>query len=159
VLLLAKLTPLFSPHLEWLGNPALAFLTGVGAAVAVGGAVSGTISTQAWATINAFDPQVITEALRKSPFSSFLVLLNLAILLVGIFSVIVSFQYGTGDRYSNRPNGSDWLGKVGKIGRIFIAMVMGALFAGVLMACMSALVERYQAVVSFLHGLYRLVIR
>ena len=50
-LLLAKL----SPRSARLGNPAMAFLVGTGAAVAIGGAVFGTIFPQTLASINLFD--------------------------------------------------------------------------------------------------------
>jgi hypothetical protein len=48
VLLLMKLTPRTST----LGNPSIAFLVGVSAAVAVGGAVMGTILPQTQASVN-----------------------------------------------------------------------------------------------------------
>ena len=51
VLLLMKL----SPRTARLGNVTIAFLVGVGAAVAVGGAVMGTLIPQTRAAINVFD--------------------------------------------------------------------------------------------------------
>ncbi|MDP2995015.1 MAG: hypothetical protein Q8N46_07850, partial [Anaerolineales bacterium] len=51
LLLLFKL----SPRTSRLGTPSMAFLVGVGAAVAVGGAVMGTLFPQARASMNALD--------------------------------------------------------------------------------------------------------
>ena len=49
LLLLFKL----SPRTAHLGNPSMAFLVGVGAAVAIGGAVMGTLFPQTRASMNA----------------------------------------------------------------------------------------------------------
>ncbi|HEY9088753.1 MAG TPA: hypothetical protein VIO36_11340, partial [Anaerolineaceae bacterium] len=43
------------PNLSRLGNLSMAYLVGAGAAVAIGGAVLGTLITQARASINLFD--------------------------------------------------------------------------------------------------------
>jgi len=51
VLLLMKL----SPRTAWLGTPSVAFLVGVGAAVAVGGAVMGTLIPQTQASYTVFN--------------------------------------------------------------------------------------------------------
>src|SRR6185503_13575549 len=51
VTLLAKL----SPRISWIGNFAMAVLVGVGAAVAIGGALLGTVMPQLGAAINTFD--------------------------------------------------------------------------------------------------------
>src|SRR6266545_5863823 len=51
VTLLAKL----SPRISWIGNFAMAVLVGVGAAVAIGGALLGTLMPQLGAAINTFD--------------------------------------------------------------------------------------------------------
>ena len=51
VTLLAKL----SPRISWIGNFAMAVLVGVGAAVAIGGALLGTLMPQLSAAIDTFD--------------------------------------------------------------------------------------------------------
>jgi hypothetical protein len=57
ILLLAKV----SPRLSRWGNVSMAYLVGVGAAVAIGGALMGTLFPQVRATINLFDLQAAQE--------------------------------------------------------------------------------------------------
>jgi len=54
LLLLLKL----SPRTARLGIPSMAFLVGVGAAVAIGGAIMGTLFPQTWASMQAFNLSV-----------------------------------------------------------------------------------------------------
>lgn len=54
------------PGLRRFGNPVVAYLVGVGAATAIGGAVLGTIFPQIGASASLFDLQTISPAVRIS---------------------------------------------------------------------------------------------
>jgi hypothetical protein len=129
LLLFAKL----SPRSARLGNPAMAFLVGTGAAVAIGGAVLGTIFPQTLATINLFDTSAGGSLVER--------LLESSIFLVGTISTLVYFHFGaratvTGPQRSRLVNGMGWVGK------FFIATTFGVLFAGAYAAAITALIER-----------------
>jgi hypothetical protein len=135
VLMLTKI----SPRLSRLGNPAVAYLVGIGAATAIGGAVVGTLFPQTSASINVF-------AGNQNLFNAFLI-------LVGTLTTLLYFQFGiwrkaSDEQVSQRPM---WLEIVGGIGQVFIAITFGALFTGVYLAAITALIER----VSFIWDLVK----
>ena len=131
-------------------NVSLAFLVGVGAAAAVGGAVLGTLLPQTWATVDlpswreASDPWVRGE-----------LVLSGAILLLGTVSTLAYFHFGTQGQYKGTPRRNKALRLLGWLGQIFIATAFGVLFAGVFMAALTALVERVNFLWQFLEALWR----
>jgi hypothetical protein len=78
-----------SPRLARWGTPVLAFLTGVGAATVVAGAVRGTIFPQVGASVNLLDTQ-------STPELSSLVgwFINGLVVLVGTVTTLIYFQLG-----------------------------------------------------------------
>jgi hypothetical protein len=141
ILMLAKL----SPRSARLGNPALALLVGTGAAVAVIGAVMGTIFPQSRSTINLFDPHSNGNLVER--------LLEASIFLVGTISTLVYFHFGTkatpsGNQRNRLVNGLSWVGK------IFIAITFGVLFAGAYAAALTALIERLFSLWTFISSFF-----
>jgi hypothetical protein len=142
VLLLMKL----SSRTAWLGTPSVAFLVGVGAAVAVGGAVMGTLIPQTQASFNVFNPTSSGETwLARLAYG--------AIMLVGTITTLVYFHFGA----KSTPGGPQrsklviWLGW---IGQVFIAITLGVLFAGVFAAALTAMIERLNSILFFLSTLF-----
>jgi hypothetical protein len=125
VLMLTKI----SPSLNKLGNPAIAYLVGVGAAAAIGGAVVGTIFPQASRTINIFTDNNIFNALW---------------IIIGTLSTLLYFQFGIRRKNSEEeePQRPIWLETIAQIGQFFIAVTFGALFSGVYLAALVALIDR-----------------
>jgi hypothetical protein len=138
VLLLMKL----SPRTAWLGTPSVAFLVGVGAAVAVGGAVVGTLLPQTQASFNVFNPTSATESWLARLFFG-------AIMLVGTITTLVYFHFGA-KATAGGPQRSKLVVWLGWIGQVFIAITLGVLFAGVFAASMTALIERLNSIWYFL---------
>ncbi|MGD0876900.1 MAG: hypothetical protein ABSA01_01985 [Anaerolineales bacterium] len=138
VLLLFKLTS----RMAWLGTPSLAFLVGVGAAVAVGGAVMGTIIPQTQASFNVFNLTSVGETWLER-------LLFGAITLVGTITTLVYFHFGARSTVGGPQRGKlvEWLSR---IGQVFIAITLGVLFAGVFAAALTALIERLNFIWYFL---------
>jgi hypothetical protein len=145
-LLLAKIAPRFSG----LGNPVMAYLVGVGAAAAVGGAVFGTIFPQAGASANLFDHANLLQG--KDTLDYAVNFFNSGIILVGTLTTLVYFHFGVrgNDNFpQQRPlllRGVSW------VGQAFIAVTFGALFAGVYAAAVTALIERWTFLVEFILG-------
>ena len=138
VLLLMKL----SPRTAWLGTPSVAFLVGVGAAVAVGGAVVGTLLPQTQASFNVFNPTSATESWLARLFFG-------AIMLVGTITTLVYFHFGA-KATAGGPQRSKLVVWLAWIGQVFIAITLGVLFAGVFAASMTALIERLNSIWYFL---------
>jgi hypothetical protein len=123
----------------------MAFLVGVGAAVAVGGAVMGTLFPQARASMNALNlssaGQYWLERLSEG-----------VVMLIGTTTTLVYFHYGAKATTSG-PDRGKFVQALSWVGQIFIAITFGVLFSGVLMAAMTALIERLYFIVTFLSSL------
>ncbi len=127
-----------SPRLSHLGNPMMAFLVGVGAAVAIGGAITGTIFPQVQASVNTLN----IDASQQTPGSLVRWLFNGIIILAGTVCTLVYFNFGT---RPNVPQSTDRLPLIQmarQAGLVFITITFGVLFAGVYAATLAAFVER-----------------
>lgn len=126
-----------SPRLASVGTPVVAFLVGVGAATAIGGAVLGTIFPQVAASTNVFD-----SAARQPGADLLRSFLNAILVLVGTAATLAYFHFGVSSKpgmEGRRPFLMEYLGQGGMI---FVAITFGVLFAGVYAAALAALVER-----------------
>lgn len=141
-LLLLKMTS----RLSGLGSPAIAFLVGVGAATAVGGAVLGTIFPQVSAAINALD----WDPAGQGAGAAWLQVASGLVLLVGTTSTLAYFHFGARPGLGGVPRRYRWLEVLAQIGKGFIAVTLGAIFAGAFLAAFAALVERLEFIRVFL---------
>jgi hypothetical protein len=144
VSLLAKL----SPRIAWIGNFAMAILAGVGAATAVAGAVLGTLIPQSLGAVSAFD--------LNSPDGSaggILKLIEGAIMLAGTVFTLGYFQFSAGRAPDGTPRRNFIVEGIAVIGKIFIAVTFGVLFAGVYMAALTAMIERLNTLINFIRQL------
>jgi hypothetical protein len=145
LLLLTKILP----QLSRLGNVSMAFLVGVGAATAIGGAVTGTLFPQTTASINLFD----LPSIKASGENLWFQLVNSFIILLGTITTLIYFHFGTPSRLTKASNLRAGIENLGQIGQFFIAITFGVLFAGVYSAALSALIERLTLFVDFLKPL------
>ncbi|MCB0016686.1 MAG: hypothetical protein KDE09_02790 [Anaerolineales bacterium] len=116
LLLLLKLVP----RLAWLGNSTLATMVGIGAAVALTGAIGGTL----W-------PQIFSAG-GSNP-----ILAIVAALLTAC--TVLSFQFST---LSGSTEPAVWLQPIRAIGRTVLTITFGALFATALATSITLLAER-----------------
>ncbi len=145
LLLLAKLFPRGAR----LGSPSVAFMVGVGAAVAVGGAVMGTLLPQTQTAINVFN----LTSYEKGEW--WYRLFEAVVMLVGTVSTLVYFHFGAKPG-TNGPQRGKVLGIVAWVGQVFIAITFGVLFAGVFAAAMTAFIERISSLIQFVNQLFSL---
>jgi hypothetical protein len=142
--LLAKLFPSTSR----IGSIAMAVLVGVGAAATVGGALLGTLLPQAQAAIDSFDvlaaPNLGEAASR---------LLEGVIMLGGTVFTLASFHFSAGRAADGMPKRNRILEGIAWVGRIFIAITFGVLFAGVYMSALTAMIERLSFILNFIREL------
>lgn len=142
--LLAKLFP----RISWVGSFAMAVLVGVGAAAAVGGALIGTLIPQAQAAIDGFD--VLSGGSGLEIASR---LLQGVIMLGGTVLALASFHFSAGRAADGAPKRNRILEGIAWVGRIFIAITLGALFAGVYMSALTAMIERLSFILNFIRQL------
>ena len=140
VLLLFKL----SPRLTRIGNPTIAYLIGVGVAVAIGGAVIGTIFPLVYATIQVFNFHSLSVG--DSWFSH---LIKAGMILVGTITTLLYFHFGVRSKSESERDKPRWAVILSWIGQIFIGISLGVIFAGVVSASLTAMIERITFLVNF----------
>ncbi len=128
-----------------LGNPSLALMVGVGTAVAIGGAVLGTLIPQVQATINNFELDPARSMAEQ--------ILDASTFLVGTVTTLVYFHYSARPG-AQGPQRSKLVTLLGWVGQIFIAITFGVIFAGVYAAALTALIERLSSLRLFLGSLF-----
>lgn len=113
----------------WLGNFSVAFLLGVGAALAIGGALFGSILPQVRATVQAVDLSGLGSGL---------------IVVIGTLSTLMYFHFAAGARGGLSGIGTGFVRAWARLGRWFIVIAFGAIFANTVMARISLLIGRVQ---------------
>lgn len=134
-----------------LGNPAMAYLVGVGIAAAIGGAVSGTIFPQVGAAVNS----VVMEASDVSGTGRLWKITEGGIMLIGTISTLAYFHFSVRQKPGGEtPKRNETLEIVAHIGQIFIAIAFAALIVGVFSASLMALIERVNFIWQFFSKLF-----
>jgi hypothetical protein len=146
ILLLFKLWPVTVK----VGSIPMAVLVGVGAAVVLGGAITGTLIPQSRAAMLSFVMADAPADLGASPVEH---IVNVIIMLLGTISTLFYFHFSV-------PRGEDVPQPISRViavlkvsGRVFIAITFGAMYAGALMAAVIALAERFQFLGDVISGL------
>ncbi|MBN2146571.1 MAG: hypothetical protein JW726_04245 [Anaerolineales bacterium] len=129
-----------SSRLARFGNPVLAYLVGVGAATAVGGAIFGTILPQVDASTNLLNLQYAST--NGTSLAGWF--LKGLVILVGTLATLAYFHFGVrsqgeGSLPVRHPLVENFLAPAGQA---FIAVTFGVLFAGVYAAALGALIDR-----------------
>ena len=128
-----------SPRLSRLGNPVLAYLVGVGAAAAISGALLGTIFP------------LVDQSTRELSGTNVLdVIVNGSIILVGTLTTLIYFHYGASPTPSGVTKRKTPIEIGAWIGKFFIAITLGAIFAGVYLAVLTVFIERMRSVWDFI---------
>ena len=136
----------------WIGSLPLAYMAGLAAAIAVGGAVFGTLIPQTRAIIDSFDP----ASWYAAPGQPWLQILDSVVMLVGTVGTLSFFHFGrkgkpqTEEDLTKRPLIFEMLSK---IGQIFIGITLGAVFAGVFSSALLALIDRMLFIGAFIANL------
>jgi len=116
--------------LAWLGNSSMAFLFGVGAALAIGGALLGSLLPQIQASWVPVWP-------RTAGGTSAAV--NNILLVVGTIGTLSYFYFTMGVRKGPVSTAARW---GSSLGRWVILITLGAIFGNRVMAYLSLLIER-----------------
>ena len=132
-----------------IGSAAMAFLVGTGAAVAITGALTGTLLPQFSASVGQFDMSqtgTLGAAAEKLTYA--------LISLLGTVVTLVYFQFGVRKESELQTSGNRTLVMriLAYLGQIFVAITFGALFAGVFAAALTALIERMNFIIGLFAG-------
>jgi len=141
-LLLTKL----SPRLSKLGNISMAYLVGAGAAIAIGGAVLGTLFAQIKGSINSFAP--VSGAGMQNQW----LLVEAGFILLGTIASLVYFNFGVKEKEGQTGKRGPIAALFAGIGQFFIAITLGAVFAGVMTSAITALIERSGFIIQTISG-------
>lgn len=146
-------TKLF-PRYAFIGNLPMAYVVGVSAAAAIGGAVLGTLIPQAIASMNLFD----IRASQAFDAELGLRLINGVIILVGTVATLAYFQFSRLSKSAEKTQLETWIEGLGQIGQVFIAITFGFLFAGVFSAALTALIGQLLFLVDFISEIVGLIV-
>ena len=131
-----------------IGTLPMAILVGIGAAVTIGGAVFGTLFGQIGATLALF-PSIgsIFSELAAGRADRLTMLIEGGVTLVGVVCTLAYFQFSVRSKSSEPASELTarrmvFLEVMAKVGQVFIGITLGAMFAGVFTASISALIER-----------------
>jgi len=129
-----------------VGGLVVAGMVGVGAAVAVGGALTGTLIPQAGAAMVSLLPLEAGNRLVEATVEGLFT-------VVGTLATLGFFWYGGRSEPGSPVTRSPLARPVAAVGQLFIAVAFGALYAGALAASLAIFAERMQSIASFLGGL------
>lgn len=145
-MLLLKISPATS---KW-GTLPIVLLVGVGAGVVVGGSISGTIIPQSSAAMESLNPGAVSGLANETGLER---IGNVFILLLGTLSTLMYFHFSTRKIPTGAAKRPPYLEVVATVGRVFISIAFGTMFAGTLMTALIALSERFESIVSFFERL------
>lgn len=125
--------------LAWLGNTSVGILVTIGAAVALVGAITGTVIPQ------------LMGARAESPLST---------VLIAVLSAcaLLYFQFTVGDQESQGFVLAGWRRVVSTIGQYVILIALGAIFAGVFTTSLVLLIDRVSYFVSGISSLLGVIL-
>ena len=135
-----------------LGNSAIAFMLGVGAALSLNGALLGTILPQ----FQALSVSLLGNDPELEPLAQLLLIINNLIIVIGTLGVLVSFHYARGSERRSGRIFNAFLNLWGGVGRGFIWIALGVIFAGLVLSRVTLLVSRIQfLLVDFIGRIFR----
>lgn len=134
-----------SPRISRLGNLATGLMVGVGAAVAVGGAIQGTLIPQVSAAASFFNTAGDSTPLQTLVWGSFA--------LVGTISSLAHFHFNARAVPNQIPKRSQFVRILSVVGQVFISIALGTIFAGIYSAALLALIERFSFIVDMVLSL------
>lgn len=126
----------------------LAFITGVGAAIVIGGTVLGTLIPQSLAIVDLFDASRWQSGSMLPGFA----IAEAVVMLLGVVGTLSYFHFGRKLRVRRDDDKVErpfLLEAWGKVGQVFIGVTLGAIFAGVFSTALTALIDRTLAITQF----------
>lgn len=136
-----------SPRLSRFGSFPIALLAGVGAAVVVGGGITGTLVPLSLATAGSLSPATAFPVSGESLSVWMERLISVLISILATISVLIYFRFSARRELTGGARRSRITEIFAYLGQVFIAVTFGVMYAGALMATIVILAQRFQ----FLH--------
>ncbi len=149
-LLVLMLVLKLSPGTARWGSLPMAVMVGVGAALVVGGAITGTLVPQSLAAIDTLDPNAVTPVTGETGPER---VVNVLVLLFGTLSTLIYFRFSARRLPTGEAVRSPWMTLVAWVGRGFLAITFGVMYAGALAAALTVLADRVQFLIGIFAGL------
>ena len=137
-----------APSTARYGTISMVLLVGVGAAVVVGGAITGTLLPLTLGSMESLNPNIVNQLTGESGLER---MLNVGIVLIGTLTTLLYFQFtirkGEGEAPFAIVAGVNIPGPLTilrGIGKGFIAVTFGVMYAGAVAATLIVLAERVQ---------------
>jgi hypothetical protein len=134
------------PRQAYAGNFSVAYLVGVGTAVALSGALLGTLVPQIGATGRALSPASLASSRGG--------LLDGLLIVVGTTCTLMASAFAARKRQGLAGAWAQIVRLAAGIGRIFIIFALGVAFAGALTASLSIFIGRIQYLIDVLTDVY-----
>ncbi len=129
------------PKMTRFGRIPMAFLAGLTAAIVIGGAVFGTMIPQMRAVVLGFDP----AGWYAAPGRPWMRILEAGLMLVGVIGTLSYFHFGRRTQIGPSSTGESrprLLEAMSKVGKVFIGISLGAVFAGIFSSALLAMIDR-----------------
>jgi len=133
-----------SPRLARFGSLPVAMLVGVGAAVVVGGGITGTLIPQSMAAADSLAPESLFPVAGE-PASIWLErAISSLIVLLATISTLIYFRFAAQRDVTGGTRRSRLTAILAYVGRVFIAITFGVMYAGALTAAILVLGQRFE---------------
>jgi hypothetical protein len=133
-----------SPRLARFGTLPVAMLVGVGAAVVVGGGITGTLIPQGLAAADGLAPGAIFPAQGEAIAIWFERAFSALIVLLATISTLIYFRFAARRDLTGGTRRSRFTAVLAYVGQIFIAITFGVMYAGALTAAILVLGQRFE---------------
>ena len=150
VLLAILLFTKISSSTSRLGTIPMALLVGIGAAIVIGGAITGTLIPQSIAVMENLNP---ATAIGPGGESGWERVINVGIILLGSVSTFLYFRFSARSGDDGAPQRTAVGEVIAQVGKLFIAITFGALYAGALLAALVVFTERVQFLIDLVFDL------
>lgn len=132
----------FSPRMAPLGNVSTAFMLGAGTALAIAGALAGTLAPQIEATWLSILPGAAGG------------FLNNLVMIAGTVLTLLAFQFWlVGRRAAEGREPHKVMAWLARGGQVFVVVALAAVYGGMILSGLAVFQERLTAVVEWLAGL------
>jgi hypothetical protein len=121
-------------------------MVGVAAGVVVGGGITGTLIPQSISAVDSLSPSAVTLQTGETGIER---MVNVTIMLVGTISTLLYFQFTARRSPTGVGSRPRIMSYIAIVGRVFIAITFGTMYAGALSTTLIVLSER----MDFLMGL------
>ena len=153
LMMLLKLSPSTS---RW-GTLPLVIMVGVGAGVIIGGAITGTLIPQSSAAVVSLHPGSFPPPSAGNFLERLLVwiepVVNVLIMLVGTVCTLLYFHFTAKKSPTGVGERPAVIEQAAKVGKVFIAITFGTMYAGALAATLIVLSERMDFLVNLVRDL------